>query len=208
MSLHKALGNVVFPAFQNLIWRLPSRQKTVYLTFDDGPYPPVTTAVLEILRHYGVPAVFFLSGETLYRFRSALQTLDYTTYRLGNHGFRHHPYFCLSRKQLRREIRLTDALIRRVRGEASDLFRPPYGIFGAAVNHELEKLGKDLVLWSLLSNDFKWEASRVLAHLQKKLQPGDIVVFHDSEQSKQTIIKVLPDFIDFCIRNGYRFGLL
>ncbi len=208
MSLHKTMGNLIFPAFQNLVWRLPSRQKTVYLTFDDGPHPSVTPAVLEILRNYRVPAVFFLSGEALYRYHHALKGFTYRTHRLGNHGFYHRPYFCRSSARLFREICFTDSLIRRFWGEPTSLFRPPYGIFGPALNRALEESGKDLVLWSLLSNDFKWEASRVLEHLQGQLQPGDVVVFHDSRSSAKTIVKVLPDFIDFCIRSGFRFGLV
>ncbi len=207
MRLHKPLGRIVFPAFGNLVWRLPRPQKTVYLTFDDGPDPEITGEVLRILADSGAPATFFLSGEKVHRFRHHLDNLDYGGMQIGNHGFFHRPLFFLSQPVIEKEIRQTGEMISGIWGITAKLFRPPYGIFGPGLRRSLDDLGNDLILWSLMSNDFKWPAEKTLDHLKANLQPGDIVVFHDSRQSAATMLKVLPGFLDFCKSEGYQFLL-
>ena len=205
MLFHKKFAHIIFPAFTNLIWQLPRAQKVLFLTFDDGPYPPVTRQVLDILERFRAPATFFLSGEMLYRYRHQLAALDYSGHHVGNHGFYHHPYFLTSEKKMSAEIRLTDTLIQNRLGETARYFRPPYGFFGPGLNRVLRQTGKDLVLWSLMSNDFKWSAERVFTYLKKNMESGDIVVFHDSAPSAETVSRLLPDFLTFCLNEGYTF---
>ncbi len=203
--MHKTLGKIVFPAFTNLIWQLPRNKKCVYLTFDDGPFPPATEEILKILSESRAPATFFLNGKSISEHRNDLSDLDYRGHILGNHGFFHNPYFFVSGKKLEKEIRETDHLIAEHFAVLPRLFRPPYGVFGPGVLRTLEFLNKDMVLWSLMSNDFKWSASRIFSFLRENLESGDIVVFHDSPQSQRTTLKVLPEFLKFCRAEGYEF---
>lgn len=208
MNRHKILAGFFYPAFMNLVWQLPKRKKVLYLTFDDGPFPPATGEILRILDEHRVPATFFLSGNMIFRYRHQLHTLNYRNHRLGNHGFFHFPLFGISRKRIRRELWLTDRLIMKYFGKTTSLFRPPFGILGPAVNKVIHSLEKDLILWSLMSNDFKWPAQRVREHLINNLESGDIVVFHDSPRSHQTTLQVLPDFLSYCREEGYEFLVL
>jgi len=208
VNWHKELANFIYPAFTNLIWQLPKKKKVVYLTFDDGPFPPATAEILQILAEYRVPATFFLSGKMIFRHRYQLKSLDYENHRLGNHGFSHSPLIGLSKKKIYSELQITDRLLMKYLGKATPLFRPPFGIFGPAVNKIINSLGKDLILWSLISNDFKWSAERVREHLIENLESGDIVVFHDSPKSRKTTLKVLPDFLTYCQNEGYEFLVL
>ncbi len=205
MILHKFFGQIAYSTVNNLVWRLPSKQKTLYLTFDDGPYPEATAQILKILNEFKVPATFFISGHNLFRFRRKADSLDYTFHKLANHGYYHHAYTLRPPEVMKNEILLTDRLIRRLLGTPSTLFRPPFGIFGPGLNKGLSELGKDLVLWSVMSNDYKWEAERVNKFLQKQVAAGDIIVFHDSPKSWKTTIDVLPVFIQKAIKNEYRF---
>lgn len=207
MLFHKTFGRIIFPAFTNLIWQLPRPNKELFLTFDDGPFPPVTRQVLDILKQFQVPATFFLSGEMIYRYRHHLSALDYHAHRVGNHGFYHHPYFLTGEKKMTAEIRLTDSLMQDRLGVTAKYFRPPYGFFGPGLNRVLQRTGKDLILWSLMSNDFKWTAGKVLNHLKNSLESGDIVVFHDSARAAETLLAVLPGFLTYCRNEGYRFRL-
>jgi peptidoglycan/xylan/chitin deacetylase (PgdA/CDA1 family) len=208
VSIFKRAVNFINPAFPNLIWRLPQERKTVYLTFDDGPYPEITESVLEILKHYHVPAIFFLSGKEIQQYGSGISKLNFKGHFLGNHGFSHNTLIFKSLEYLESEILETDCLIKDNFQVTTSLFRPPYGIWGAGLYKVLNSRKKDLILWSLMSNDFKWLPQKIEDHLKKKLQSGDIVVFHNSPISNHTTLKILPKFIEFCRDDGYEFKII
>jgi peptidoglycan/xylan/chitin deacetylase (PgdA/CDA1 family) len=202
------MGRIVYPAFSNLIWRLPEKINTLYLTVDDGPYPDITQYILNVLDCRKIPATFFFCGMIVNRYQKQLMKLDFKNHQIGNHGYYHYPFIFNKKKRMSTEIKLTDDLITKVFNIHTKLFRPPFGIWGPALNNILEDENKDLVLWSLMSNDFKWEPKKVYNHLIRNLQSGDIVVFHNSPKSKLTMEKVLPDFLDYCIEKKYRFKIL
>jgi len=180
----------------------------IFLTFDDGPCPAVTMGVLEILNHYKIPALFFLTGLHIQENQTQLKNLPFAAHRLGNHGFFHEPIIFKSVSRLVNELRQTDELIQKFFNKHTIYFRPPYGIWGPQLSLALRSNPKRLVLWSLLANDFKWPADRIYDHLIKAVEPGDIIVFHDSEQAGKRVLEVLPRFIDYCLQNRFEFGLL
>lgn len=208
MMLHKSFGQIIFPSFTNLIWRLENKNKVIYLSFDDGPIPNLTSTILEILTEFQVQAHFFLSGGKIAENVGKLNHLDFSNHRLGNHGYHHFPMILQSKKKIHEEIIETDKLIYHHFGITAKLFRPPYGIVGPGLYKLVNQLNKDLVLWSLMSNDFKWEADRVYSQLVKNLESGDIIVFHNSEKNAEVTVKTLPKFLHFCQKNGYKFNLL
>ncbi|RMH94048.1 MAG: polysaccharide deacetylase family protein [Calditrichaeota bacterium] len=208
MIAHRLLAKWFYAPYPNLIWQYPPYENTVYLTFDDGPYPPVTRPLLEFLAQQEIPATFFLSGESLCRYRHELEALDYTGHQIGSHLFHHIPLFGLKTPQLLREIDLTDRLIWKHFERLAQLFRPPYGVFSPRLFPVLQSTGKRLVLWSLMANDFKWKPPRILRYLMDQVHPGDIVVFHDSPLTDGILLEVLPRFVQFCREKGWRFGVV
>lgn len=203
----RSIKNIIFSAYPNLIWNLPHSRNTVYLTFDDGPYPEITRKILEILNYYNISATFFLSGYQMIQFSSELKKLKYDGHILGNHGYYHNPLFFSSKNSIEQEISATDSLIYKYFNQNVNLFRPPYGIWGPGLYKILNKMGKDLILWSLMSNDFKWPSKRCEEYLKKNLRPGDIIVFHDSPISNETTIDILSKFIEFCLSKNYEFRI-
>lgn len=206
--LYKFLAKPVYAAFTEIIWRRSNGQKNLYLTFDDGPDPEITPAVLDILKQYKVSAHFFLQGEKLKENADLLKKINYRDHHLGNHGFHHLPFIMKSPEKLKYEILETDRLIETHFGECPTFFRPPYGIWGPGLRKQLKLMKKKMVLWSLMSNDFKWETARVLSHLKNTVSGGDIIVFHDNQSSKKTILQILPGFLEFCQTSGFSFQLL
>lgn len=204
MIAHRFLANIFYRPYPDLIWRLPDRKK-ICLTFDDGPYPPVTKQVLKILNDARVPATFFLSGERIFAHRRELKRLSYRGHSLGNHFYHHVPVFGLRAQTIARQLNISDYLIEKNFSQNPALFRPPYGIFSPALLKELRKQNKVLALWSLMANDFKWGAEKVMAHLSKSLRGGDVVVFHDSAKTEKVVVEVLPKFIEHCLEKGYEF---
>jgi len=208
VDLQKKLLRAVLSPFPDLIWRAPASTNKIYLTFDDGPCPPVTQGVLEILNGYKIPALFFLTGIRIQQYQLELKRLSYDPHRLGNHGFYHQPVIFKNGTRLSREISETDLLIQKYFHKNTIYFRPPYGIWGPQLARFMRTNSKRLVLWSLPANDFKWPAGRIYAHLIKRVEPGDIIVFHDSQKAAQTVLEVLPRFIDYCLQHNLEFGLL
>lgn len=208
MDLRRRMYNFVLSTFSDVIWKGPSGTNTLFLTFDDGPYPPITRRVLQILDQYKVPAVFFLSGEKIQEYQNELPILSYDSHRLGNHGFNHEPIFFKSPTQLISEIKTTDELILKYFHKHSLYYRPPYGIWRPGMNQILKACSKRLLLWSLPANDFKWPAERVFNYLNKNAACGDIIVFHDSQKAGETVLQMLPRFLEHALKNHWRFGLL
>ena len=204
----KFFGNLVFPSFLNLVWKLENKNKVLYLSFDDGPTPGLTDTILEILEQYDIPAVFFLEGKKIAEHERMVKSWNFAPHKLGNHGYNHLPMILAGRNFLLKEIELADRLINTHFGAVPKFFRPPYGVFGPGLYHLLGNMNKDLILWSLMANDFKWEKERVYEHLVKNLEPGDIIVFHNSEESKTVVPEVLPAFLDYCFKNEYVFKLI
>lgn len=208
MLLHRQLSTLAQEAIPGSIWRKPAQTNTICLTFDDGPHPEITQKILRILADFSVPATFFLSGKQISKFKDELENIDYNGHLIGNHGYSHRSLMLLNKKTIEREIRSTDYLMEKYLGLGSHFFRPPYGIFGPGLLDAIRSLKKKIVMWSLMSNDFKWDAQRVLSHLKKNVRPGDIVVFHDSQQNAGATVKVLPEFLEICFAEKYRFAHL
>lgn len=206
MLSHRILAGIFYKPFPGITWQYSASENVVYLTFDDGPYPPVTKPLLEMLNALGVPATFFLSGESLFRYRRELSELDYSPHQVGSHFYRHVSLFFTGPRKLQKGLRLTDRLISRYLRRETRFFRPPYGIFNPRHFPTLQEAGKKMVLWSLMAYDFKWEAGRILRHLCDSARPGDIIVFHDSPKTEKVLLEVLPRFIDFCRERGWGFG--
>ena len=210
MTAHRLLARIFFRPYPELVWRFPENgtsegDRSICLTFDDGPCPPVTKRVLGILKELKVPATFFLCGEKIFAHRHEMRRLNYKDHVIGNHFFFHNPVVALSPKKILQELNLTDRLIEKNFGRNSQLFRPPYGIFGPSLLGTLRKQNKRMVLWSLMANDFKWSAAKVIRHLRKSVQNGDVVVFHDSAKAEKIVLEVLPEFIQFCRKKGFNF---
>ncbi len=213
MIAHRHLAQLFYAPFKNVIWKYPSHQNQIYLTFDDGPYPPVTRPLLEALSDYRIPATFFLSGENIVRYRKTARELDYSGHQLGNHLFHHLPLWELplgkrSKRKLLKEIDFTDRLIFNHFNQLPKLLRPPYGIFNPTALSILDSTAKQMVLWSLMAYDFKWDEQKILRHLIRHCTAGDIVVFHDSPKTEPVLMKVLPRFVEHCRAKGWSFSLI
>ncbi len=129
MIAPRRLTALFLKPYPNIIWKYPPSAKTIYLTFDDGPYPPVTKPLLAWLKEKQIPATFFLSGKQIYRYRREMGNLDYSDHQIGSHSFYHLPLFGLERSSLLRQIEVTDRLILKYVNRLPNLFRPPYGNF-------------------------------------------------------------------------------
>lgn len=189
--------------FPETIWRLPCKEKTIYLTFDDGPVPEITPWVLNLLDYYDVKATFFCVGENVARNTELYAEILKRGHHTGNHTMNHIQGMKYSIKDYVRNVDAVNELIR------SALFRPPHGhmCFGQA--HELRQKYK-IIMWDVVTRDYskKLSGEQVFKNVKKYTRNGSIIVFHDSLKGQKNLRYALPKSIEWIKSQGYAFGLL
>ncbi|MGC1164592.1 MAG: polysaccharide deacetylase family protein, partial [Solirubrobacterales bacterium] len=155
----------------------------VALTFDDGPHPQGTPAVLEALREAGAPATFFLVGEQVVRRPSLVAEIIAAGHRVELHCHRHRNQLRLSARQLLEDAERAKTAIEEAGGQAVSDYRPPYGIFSAVGLRAVRERGWRPVLWSRWGRD--WTRRATPASIARKTtaaaRAGDILLLHDAD---------------------------
>lgn len=187
--------------FPNFVWRIPTEEKTVHLTFDDGPIPEVTPWVLDQLDAFNAKATFFCVGENVTKNPEVFEEIQRRGHLVGNHTYNHLsgwtteniPYF----HNIRRCARLVH----------SDLFRPPYGRLKPRQVQFLQRHYR-IIMWDVLSGDFDPAISieQCIDNVTTNTKPGSIVVFHDSLKSEEKLRAVLPRYLAWLRHEGYEMS--
>jgi peptidoglycan/xylan/chitin deacetylase (PgdA/CDA1 family) len=201
--------NLQFPRFfrplvgRNIIWRKKTSSKVIYLTFDDGPVPDITPAVLAILDQYKWKATFFCVGENVSKHPDIYNEILQQGHKTGNHTYNHLKGFSCNSADYLLNVQKAAQFI------DSDLFRPPHGQISAK-QIKLLKNDYQLVMWDVITHDYnqKLTPEQVLSNITNNVRSGSIVVFHDSVKAADNMLTVLPLALDFWISKGYTFGLL
>jgi peptidoglycan/xylan/chitin deacetylase (PgdA/CDA1 family) len=155
----------------------------VALTFDDGPHPEGTPAILEGLARAGARATFFVVGEQVRRRSALLAEIEAAGHLVALHGYRH-------RLQLRLRVHdLEDDLIRGIAaiedalGHGPVWHRPPYGIYSPAGLRGVRAMGLRPLLWSRWGKDWRkfTTPDRIAARIVPGVLPGDVILLHDAD---------------------------
>jgi peptidoglycan/xylan/chitin deacetylase (PgdA/CDA1 family) len=179
-----------------------TKQKVVALTFDDGPLQNFTPQVLDILQDHNVPAAFFCIGKNIPGNAAILQRAHEEGHLLGNHSYTHHFWFDLfGPARMLAELRQTDDAVQQVTGLRPRFFRPPYGVTNPNLKKAVQRGGYFPLGWNIRSLDtvIKEEAP-LLERITGRLQPGSIILLHDSAA---VTVQVLPALIAHLRSNGY-----
>ena len=173
-----------FRSTEQLWRRFPGRERLederVALTFDDGPDPDATPAVLDALDEVETKATFFMVGEQALEHRTLAREVAERGHEVALHGFEHREHSELGR-QARDDIARGLGTLEVATGRRPTLFRPPYGRFSQDSYEACADLGLEPVLWSAWGMD--WEpipAERIAELATRDLTPGAIVLLHDS----------------------------
>jgi peptidoglycan-N-acetylglucosamine deacetylase len=190
--------------YPGCLWNYPpdSRDKKIYLSFDDGPHPVATPFVLDTLKQHNAKASFFCIGKNVVAEPAIYKRILVEGHRVGNHSFNHLNGWKTDNGIYFENIEKARALI------DSDLFRPPYGraTFFQMKNLR-EKLNYKIVMWDILSGDFDPSVDGTMAaeRVVRKSRPGSIVVFHDSAKAFPVLQVALPLVLSYFSREGYCF---
>lgn len=180
--------------------------KTLALTFDDGPNPAVTPALLDVLDKYRVRATFFLIGKHVRACPSLAQEIAACGHTVANHTDTHANLVFLFPHRIREEFERCQNSILDSAGRQASWIRPPYGARGPQLDRVVRKGGwRAVVMWSLLLYDWKPQpAGTVIARL-RSARGGDIVLLHDGDphvlegdrhHSVQALAHWLPRWVD------------
>ena len=164
-------------------WEGTPESGTFALTFDDGPDPEVTPAMLESLARAGAYATFFLVGSRAARFPGLAREIADAGHMIGNHSMNHRWMFFLGAEETASEIDDASKAIADAAGTIPAVFRPPYGLFDFTCARAVRERGLDMVLWTVLSGDYSGDGPEtVLNRVKPFIRPGAIVVFHDTRE--------------------------
>jgi peptidoglycan-N-acetylglucosamine deacetylase len=186
-----------------LIWEMPSDEKKIYLTFDDGPTQGVTDKVLEILNKFDAKATFFCIGKNVEAHQSLFLKIKEANHGIGNHSWDHLNGKKVSTQSYLASIQKAQDLIQ------SKYFRPPYGRIRKDQAAEIAKKYK-IIMWSALSGDYDKNRSKeaCLKSVLKYTRPGSIIVFHDSLKAADKMLYVLPRALEYFKGEGYEFSTI
>ena len=166
--------------------RLPGTSPEIALTFDDGPHPDVTPAVLDRLERRGARATFFCVGRKVAAHPALVAEVHRRGHRVENHTLSHpHAFGVYGSLAMEREIRAAQEAIAAATGRAPRLFRAPVGIRNPWIDHVLARLDLRLVSWTRRGLDtVRADAARVAERLLRGLAPGDILLLHDGSSAR------------------------
>jgi peptidoglycan/xylan/chitin deacetylase (PgdA/CDA1 family) len=185
--------------------------KVLALTFDDGPNPPWTGRILDVLESYDVPATFFCVGLHASAHTEEVARMAEAGHQVGNHTWSHPFLPDLSRPELAEQLERTDeALARSAALPERRLFRPPYGSRTPEVLSWLET-GHDhtVVLWDLDTRDWSMPGADAISRtVLEQARPGSIALFHDGGGDRSQTAEALPSVIEGLLERGYRFALV
>ncbi|MBS1844482.1 MAG: polysaccharide deacetylase family protein, partial [Actinobacteria bacterium] len=183
----------------------------VALTFDDGPHPQGTPAVLEILREAGQEATFFLAGEQVERRPALAAEIVAAGHRVALHCHRHRNQLRLTPRAILDDAERARTTIEEATGQAIADYRPPYGIFSGAGLAAIRSRGWRPVLWSKWGRDWtrRATAESITSKATDGIRPGDIVLLHDADfysarNSWERTASALPRILDELTTRGLK----
>ncbi len=162
----------------------PADERVVALTFDDGPNPPYTTAILDVLEREHVHATFFLVGRAVAAYPSVVRREVRDGDAIGNHTWSHAHMILMDAAEVRSSLAKTDDAIYRAAGVHTRIMRPPFGARDWLVLDQARSLGYTPVMWSVpLAKD--WEeppAQTIVERIIPYVRDGSIIVLHDGNR--------------------------
>lgn len=198
------LSHLVYP---RLIWKMPAEaEQAVYITFDDGPHPKATRYALDTLDHYNAKATFFCIGKNAAAHSSLYDEIRSKGHSVGNHTHDHMNGWKSKTKAYLDNIRIASNHI------DSNIFRPPYGKIKRSQASRLLKAPTPwkIYMWDILSGDFdkNLTGKQCAENVLKNIQPGSIIVFHDSEKAWERMSYALPQVLEHCKNRGWKIKAL
>jgi peptidoglycan/xylan/chitin deacetylase (PgdA/CDA1 family) len=186
--------------FSGVTWKVKTKGREVYITFDDGPHPEITPWVLQQLDKHNAKATFFCVGDNVRKYPDTYKQLLASGHKVGNHTFNHLNGWKTRDADYIENVKKCSGFVE------SKLFRPPYGRITFS---QIRKLRSEyrIIMWDILTGDFNKDlkVEQRKQQIKNTISPGSVLVFHDSEKAEKNLKLLLPDILDFCVKKEFTF---
>ncbi len=210
------------PAFveqlwQKYLWKVctEEHQKSLFLTFDDGPIPVLTEYVLDTLQEFEAKATFFCVGDNVRKHPEIFQRISSEGHQTGNHTYHHLNSYNTKTADYLKDIQECEKVLAQnhltlpQKSPTLPLFRPPYGRLRQRAANILHSQYQ-IVMWSVLTYDFDQNLRPEVCYQKAKAatQDGAIIVFHDNWKAERNLRYTLPRYLAHFAQKGYKFKTL
>lgn len=192
----------------NFITCLPTSERLVALTFDDGPDNTTTPDIIDILDRYSVPATFFFIGENINKFPHICDKAISSGHQIANHSFSHARPTDISVEEMLNEFERCDNLLDKILNQSTKYVRPPYGLVTEKQLASLEDKGFNVIGWSIDSMDwYTDDRNEIIECVIDTIHPGAIVLMHSTggSNNRKSTIEALPIIIETLQGQNYSF---
>lgn len=174
--------------------KVATKEKAVYLTFDDGPSAQ-TAAVLEVLKRHNAKATFFIIGQNAEQQPDLVRQIVAEGHLIGNHSYCHKGSFpMMSSKRIAEDLTHCNQVLTEITGKAPTLFRPPFGVTNPLIASGLKKTGIPFqtIGWSVRSFDtMGGELEKILDRITDQIELGSIILLHDRMEFSAELLEQL-----------------
>lgn len=186
--------------YPSLVWEMPRDEKKIFLTFDDGPHPTITSKVIDLLRRYDAKATFFCVGRNVEANKDIFNMILKEGHSVGNHTYNHDRGWRTATKDYIESVERANEHIN------SNLFRPPHGRIKYSQIRALQQKYK-IITWTVISYD--WDKSITsddcFNNIIRNADSGSIIVFHDSEKAINNMLPALEKVLEYYKSKGFTF---
>jgi peptidoglycan-N-acetylglucosamine deacetylase len=197
--------------FGPALGRLPTHERELALTFDDGPNPDATPAILDALAQARIPATFFILGRHAERWPALVRRVHEEGHAIGNHGYYHRKLHFKGPGYVRKDLSRGADTIAQACGAHPALYRAPHGFRSPWVNAVARSLGERVIGWSL----GVWDSDRpgveeIVRRTVAGARPGSILLLHDGDGydpagDRRQTAQAIPAIVMRLSERGYRF---
>ena len=183
--------------------------KWIALTFDDGPYPPYTDRLLDVLKAKRIHATFFLVAEQAQQYPELVRRMKAEGHTVGLHAFRHRDFLKLTEEEKRKDLEQGKNLLRDITGKNPVYWRPPHGFRDFSVMETAAAQNLTVVNWSVIPRDWTGiDSQEIYRRVMDKAEDGAIVLLHDGDSpgykaSRQATVDAVAPLIDSLREKGY-----
>jgi peptidoglycan/xylan/chitin deacetylase (PgdA/CDA1 family) len=183
-------------------WRMDRHERSVYLTFDDGPIPEATPFILDTLKAFDAKATFFMVGDNVRKHPELYERIVAEGHQVGNHTHNHIGGLRHTIKEYSYNVEKANAYIK------SHYLRPPHGWMRHGLYVWLSRRYK-IVMWDLVTRDYSklLTAEDVVNNIKRYARNGSIITFHDSLKSIDKLRTALPESLQWLKEQGYEFKI-
>lgn len=182
----------------------------VALTFDDGPNPAITQAILDLLDRYGAKATFFVIGKHVRAFPALASEIVKRGHSIGNHTQTHPRLALCTPQRTREELRACDQAIGEATGAGTGWMRPPYGYRSPWLDGIAREHREEIVMWNVVARDWATRDTEKVIQRLRVVRGGDIVLLHDGNHrelqgERRHVLDALQYWLPRSKDSGIRF---